>query len=76
MNKNDTPDNTPVFPQLTYEERISGIGTFTNPDLPGLLLRDYFAAKVLPYCIEKYYAGDACKEAYRYADAMLKQRNS
>ncbi len=51
---------------------------FPNPhrtDMTGMTLRDYFAAKVLPQCLQVCGTkATAAEEAYRIADAMLKAR--
>ena len=65
--------NAPAFP-LT-EHTLIGDGR-------GMSLRDYFAAKALPALIEQNGLGEcyspeySAKEAYEYADAMLKAREA
>ena len=51
----------------------------THPDAPlscdGMTLRDYFAAKALPFLMAAYEDMDAIAGvAYKMADAMLKAR--
>ena len=53
--------NSPAFPD--------GLGK------KGMTLRDYMAAKAMPQCFAICATTDtAAKEAYRMADAMIKQR--
>jgi len=40
----------------------------------GMTMRDYFAAKALAAFVHNRIPVDAAKEAYEYADAMLKAR--
>jgi hypothetical protein len=56
---------------------------FPNPhrtDELGMTLRDYFAAKALPFALsecvlsEDYDVNSAAELAYQFADAMLKER--
>lgn len=56
----------PAFPQVAVNED----GFLYEP---GMTLRDYFAAKAMPFCA----AGDAevkARQAYAMADAMMKER--
>jgi hypothetical protein len=80
----------PAFPTTDYDERMAGIGTFT--DNPGMTLRDYFAAKALQALITgidsrnhlleigKKRGGPinayTCALAYEYADMMLIKREA
>lgn len=60
-------NNPPAFPT----------GTGVTPYNPGMTLRDYFAAMVLPQCFAVSATTDiAAREAYRMADAMLKAREA
>jgi len=48
---------------------------FFDQRTTGMTLRDYFAAKVLPRCLEFCSTNSkAAEEAYRIADAMLAAR--
>ena len=56
---------------------------FPNPhrtDLTGMTLRDYFAAKALPFALsecalsEDYDVNSPAELAYQFADAMMKAR--
>jgi hypothetical protein len=59
-----------AYPYM-HKHPTSGQTTMSD----GMDLRDYFAAKVLPQCFEVSTTTDiAAKEAYRMADAMMKQR--
>jgi len=53
---------------------------FPNPhrtDMGGMSLRDYFAAKALPFLMSAYEDMDAIAGvAYKMADAMLKAREA
>ena len=41
----------------------------------GMTLRDYFAAKAMQTLAEKYsHEGDVSRNAYKIADAMMKER--
>jgi len=42
----------------------------------GMTLRDYFAAKAMAQLVHNRTPWDAAEEAYQYADAMLKARES
>ncbi len=58
----------PAFPTHPVMGQISAPGL-------GMSLRDFFAAKVLPQCLEFCSTNSkAAEEAYRIADAMLKAR--
>lgn len=53
-------------------------GEYRKP-FAGMTLRDYFAAKAMLGFLtldmqDEYLASETAKEAYRYADAMLKER--
>jgi len=50
-----------------------------SSEFAGMTLRDYFAAKAMLGFLtldmqDEYLASETAKEAYRYADAMLKER--
>lgn len=67
----DKDNGGPAFPQaLTIEEEFSGS--------QGMTLRDYFAAKALQGLIACPQIDGPCElivaDAYRYADAMLAER--
>ena len=53
---------------------------FPNPhltDQTGMTLRDYFAAKAMQAMAQKYsHEGDVSRNAYKIADAMMKERNT
>ncbi len=83
------PENPPAFPQQTHEELRDGVCSITDPKLPGMTLRDYFAAKLISDTVwertRKAQDGRACfdlsevpvlaaKDAYMIADAMLSAR--
>lgn len=58
---------------------IDSNGNPTGASVIGMSLRDYFAAKAMQAIMYKPKAGSISEEelsnmAYRYADAMLKQR--
>jgi hypothetical protein len=43
----------------------------------GMKLRDYFAAKAMQALAQKYsHEGDVSRNAYKIADAMMKERNN
>jgi len=59
------------------------MNAFPNPhrtDLTGMTLRDYFAAKALPFALsecalsEDYDVNSPAELAYQFADAMMKAR--
>jgi len=61
--------NEPAFPGFDY---INQNGK-KNPE--GMTLRDYFAAKVIEVCVNHTSTlTRAAEEAYKIADAMLKER--
>lgn len=76
-------DGGPAFPQpLTKHSN----GEMYSPDVPGMTLRDYFAAKALPEVIRQAVAENWAKEGphwreavarecREYADAMLAERS-
>jgi hypothetical protein len=59
MKKQATQDGGPAFP-VQY--------------VPGMTLRDYFASAALTGLVANSIPTGAAKEAYEYADAMLKER--
>jgi hypothetical protein len=62
-------NNTPAFPNE------GGAGNLWNDK--GMTLRDYFAAKALPFLMSAYEDMDAIAGvAYKMADAMLKAREA
>ena len=68
--------NEPVFPC-----KVPTGGIHANGDPPptrqhyGMTLRDYFAAKALPYCLKNCFTRiGACDESYDIADLMLEAR--
>lgn len=70
-------DGGPAFPSVYYSEPIGSIGPqFTIKG--GMTLRDYFAAAALQGNIAHPDVtgnrDDIAKDAYKYADAMLKAR--
>ncbi len=75
-------DGGPAFPETEQRfERDGDVIDRYSVSKPGMTLRDYFAAKALPAIIEANkenakisFEGEA-KEAYKYADAMLKIRS-
>ena len=66
-------NNPPAFPTKNYQ----GIQPIATGYSEGMALRDYFAAKVLPQCLQACGTkATAAEEAYRIADAMLKAREA
>lgn len=85
MNDLRKDDGGPAFPQVVAE--IQGIATNSSEfALGGMSLRDYFAGQALSSFITAYLAvnGNGCAAdhalrnvpalAFKYADAMLKER--
>lgn len=64
------PNNPPAFPTRTSGEDPA------RPDLSGMELRDYFAAKALNGTADMgvNHEDETAKRAYKIADAMLKER--
>lgn len=59
----------PAFPLHNHGAQSLGLH-FTGMDL-----RDYFAAKALPYCLKNCFTRiGACDESYDIADLMLEAR--
>jgi hypothetical protein len=59
-------NNQPAFPAMHYD---------LADNEHGLTMRDYFAAKAMQTLAEKYsHEGDVSRNAYKIADAMLKER--
>jgi len=56
----------PAFPMYSRDE---------SRDIPGMTLRDYFASQALQgFLAHPHYRGlieDNCRDAFRFADAML-----
>lgn len=56
----------------------TSLHAFPNPDRPhtepGMQLRDWFAGQVLAMLCRDSWPVDAAREAYEYADAMLRHR--
>ena len=72
-------NNPPAFPgkqkALLIKSEHSDIAKEYEIDQNGMTLRDYFAAKVLPQCLQACGTkAAAAEEAYRIADSMLKAR--
>lgn len=73
----DKPENPPAFP---WNQHQNEDGTWDQDGEQGMTLRDYFAAESLggflshPECTASSPENDA-KWAYKYADAMLKERS-
>ena len=64
----------PAFPTEINTEHFSHPSTIYNT---GMTLRDYFAAKAMQAFIEKYsHESDVSRNAYKFADAMLKAREA
>lgn len=69
------PDGGPAFPVIGDGQSYGTV--------PGMTLRDYFAAKVASHFAINFYQGrpanewarDAARTAYKIADAMLAERN-
>ena len=63
MSKND---GGPAFPSSIVDDSLH---------VPGMTLRDYFAAKAMQGLLQYAYAhADRASVAYKVADAMLKER--
>ena len=63
--------NPPAFPSGNDVT----LGDWRSHGHSGMTLRDYFAAKVLPQCLQACGTkATAAEEAYRIADAMLAAR--
>ncbi len=69
----------PAFPEIFTDNRNGPPDTYSAG---GMTLRDYFAAKALPMVMQLNktnltidWFGEA-KEAYKYADAMIKAREA
>ena len=67
------PDNPPAFP---YSIHMKGGDKLS---FSGMTLRDYFAAKALPWCLEEFGGNpddvtQYAAAAYQIADAMLRER--
>lgn len=85
-----TQDGGPAFPSSVIDEVfVEEFGRWDKrlgPSTGGMSLRDYFAAAALPSVIAAYLAanGNGCAAdhavqnapalAYRYADAMIRER--
>ena len=62
-------NNPPAFPLHNHGAQTLGL------HVTGMSLRDYFAAKAMPYLMSAYEDIDAIAGvAYKVADAMLKAR--
>ena len=69
--------NEPAFPRLGLNIQDQSTGEFVPHD-PGMTLRDYFAAKAMQgFCANPNLRGSDWMpaDAYKIADAMLKQRS-
>lgn len=69
----NTNTGGPAFPFPAY--------TYPNGEINhgegGMTLRDYFASKAMQTLAEKYsHEGDVSRNAYKIADAMLKEREA
>ncbi len=70
----------PAFPNKSVYGRCEACGWDENSSVPGMTLRDYFAAKAMQGMSANPEVGfidisAAANEAYKMADAMLKERN-
>jgi hypothetical protein len=64
--------NISAFPQVNLQDSY---GMLVPDRQEGMTLRDYFAAKAMQAFIEKYsHESDVSRNAYKFADAMLKAR--
>lgn len=73
-----TDTGGPAFPSKK-RVYVSGYSTEQFEPVDGMTLRDYFAAKALPGCIqfcERERWEWAAARAYKIADAMLKARET
>jgi hypothetical protein len=76
-------DGGPAFPQCLIETRDGAIqASYDAADGAGLSLRDYFAAKALPFALSSSTDHDGCYDyvaasvaAYMIADAMIAERD-
>ena len=72
-------DGGPAFPRPAYTTYGHPGGAKDHPAVKGMSLRDYFAGQALQGMManpeKDYYAVDAAREAYAYADAMLAERS-
>lgn len=72
-------DGGPAFPTSYYESE-HGDRVWATGGIPGMSLRDYFAGQALAQASREIWAEhrfeDVAARAYRFADAMIKQRNS
>lgn len=69
--KTDKPNNSPAFP-VSPEESKSKISSVHG----GMTLRDYFAAKAMQSLVSIAGPIEGAETAYKWADAMLKERES
>ena len=79
MNNPTTPnDGGPAFPQEIREDNGRGYGEKHSVFYPGMSLRDYFAGKALEGMLANsrrvFGFIDCAKDAFSFADAMLKAR--
>lgn len=73
--------NTPAFPceakgdrTVPPEHDYLQVGIYAS-NFPGMMLRDYFAARALPLCYDSYETtAEIAKAAYYMADAMIAER--
>ena len=77
MSKDNTNTGGPAFPRPFSADDVDP--DITYPAHAGMTLRDYFAAKALQALMARDFVDGLeysgfCKEAYRMADKMLKER--
>jgi hypothetical protein len=68
-----------AFPLPSLTVKDNGIVLAFTVENPGMDLRDYFAAKTIPSLVKTFEnhittPDDVAKLAYKYADAMMKER--
>lgn len=71
-------DGGPAFPTTIYEPEPAVPGRLREIDHPGMSLRDWFAgqaaAQLVPYVDAFVPLHAVAKSAYKFADAMLAER--
>ena len=72
-------DGGPAFPVSTSDPRIGHQDGNSTWQFPGLSVRDYFAAEAFAMLMhpdaKDYTPEETARQAYRFADAMLKERS-
>lgn len=66
-----------AFPATEVEGSFDGYGSKDGIwHIPGMTLRDYFAAKAMQQLMKGEFFCDTAEMAYAMADAMLKEREA